>query len=259
MAESDLHYDDASIAFLEALWGEGYLSPGGPDEVSRVLEGLDLTGKRILDIGCGSGAITLSLAQDHGAGQVVGVDVEFDVCKAAQSRIDRADMADRVTITQVEPGLLPFPDASFDLVFSKDSIIHIPDKDFLAGEALRVLRPGGWFAASDWLISHDNTPSEEMKTYIALEALDFAMASPKTYRDAMQRAGFVNVSLRNRNPWYFELAKAELEMLITERAKLEAAHGTALIGKNIKTWTAMLTVLASGEHCPHHIRGQRPD
>ncbi|MGB3280721.1 MAG: class I SAM-dependent methyltransferase, partial [Pseudorhodobacter sp.] len=131
MAEDDLHYDDASIAFLEAMWGEGYLSPGGPEEVSRVLDGLDLTGKRILDIGCGSGAITLSLVQDHGAGQVVGVDVEADVCKAARSRIDRADMADRVTITQVSPGPLAFEDCSFDLVFSKDSNIHIPDKAFL--------------------------------------------------------------------------------------------------------------------------------
>ena len=33
-------YDDTAIRFLEALWGEGYLSPGGPDEVDRVVAGL---------------------------------------------------------------------------------------------------------------------------------------------------------------------------------------------------------------------------
>ncbi len=38
------HYDDRIVRFLGRLWGEGYLSPGGPDEVARVLEGLDLTG-----------------------------------------------------------------------------------------------------------------------------------------------------------------------------------------------------------------------
>ena len=51
-------YDDDAIRFLEALWGDGYLSPGGPDEVDRVLEGLSLRGKTVLDIGCGSGGIT---------------------------------------------------------------------------------------------------------------------------------------------------------------------------------------------------------
>lgn len=38
-AEAEPEYDGAAIRFLEALWGDGYLSPGGPDEVDRVLEG----------------------------------------------------------------------------------------------------------------------------------------------------------------------------------------------------------------------------
>ena len=50
MDENDL-YSDAYNDFLAAVWGEGYLSPGGPEEVSRILEGLDLTGARMLDIG----------------------------------------------------------------------------------------------------------------------------------------------------------------------------------------------------------------
>ena len=40
MSETDQLYDNAHIAFLESIWGEGYLSPGGPDEVARVLQGL---------------------------------------------------------------------------------------------------------------------------------------------------------------------------------------------------------------------------
>ena len=44
-------YDEHAIAFLEELWGEGYLSPGGADEVDRVLAGIDLTNRSVLDIG----------------------------------------------------------------------------------------------------------------------------------------------------------------------------------------------------------------
>jgi SAM-dependent methyltransferase len=256
--DADL-YDTQHIAFLEAIWGEGYLSPGGPDEVARVLEGLDLTGKRVLDIGCGSGAITLSLAVDHDAAQVVGVDVEAPVCEAARARITAAGTADRVTIQQVLPGPFAFADMTFDVVFSKDSIIHIPDKDFLAREVFRVLRPGGWFAASDWLISHDDAPSPEMAAYIKLEALEFAMASPARYRDALAGAGFSEVGLRNRNDWYAEIAGGELAWLTgPERAALSDRFGQGFIDHGVETWSAMVAVLKSGEHCPHHIRGQRP-
>jgi ubiquinone/menaquinone biosynthesis C-methylase UbiE len=94
----------------------------------------------VLDIGCGSGGITVSLARDHGAGRVIGIDVEAPVCARARERAEKAGLADRVEIRQVEPGPLPLPDASVDLVFSKDSIVHIPDKAALAREAFRVLR-----------------------------------------------------------------------------------------------------------------------
>ncbi|HCH99470.1 MAG TPA: SAM-dependent methyltransferase, partial [Alphaproteobacteria bacterium] len=63
MTDEEMLYDDVHIALLEDIWGEGFLSPGGPDEVARVLEGLDLSGKTVLDIGCGSGAIAVLLAR----------------------------------------------------------------------------------------------------------------------------------------------------------------------------------------------------
>jgi phosphoethanolamine N-methyltransferase len=255
-----LNYDDRHTAFLEALWGEGYLSPGGPQEVARVVDGLDLAGLSVLDIGCGTGAITCALARDHGAGHVVGIDVEAPVCALARDRVERAGLIDRIEIRLVEPGPLPFADGTFDVVFSKDSIIHIPDKEFLAQEAFRILKTGGWFAASDWLIAHDDAPSPEMAAYIALEDLDFVMASPARYTAAFRAAGFTDVALVNRNPWYAKIAVSELDVLTGPcRAAFEAAHGADLVGHNVKTWTAMIKVLDSGEHCPHHIRARKPE
>jgi phosphoethanolamine N-methyltransferase len=259
MNDTDHNYGDAHIALLEELWGEGYLSPGGADEVARVVAGLDLIGKRVLDIGCGSGAIALSLVQDHGAGQVVGIDVEAPVCAAARRRVDAAGLADRVEIREVEPGPLPFGDGVFDVVFSKDSIIHIPDKEALSADVHRVLKPGGWFAASDWLMSHDGTPSPEMQDYIEAEDLDFAMASPVRYAAALEAAGFEKIALTSRNSWYAQVAKAELGQFTgPDRARWEGRHGKALIAQSIETWEKMIRVLDSGEHCPHHIRAHKP-
>lgn len=252
-------YDDRSIRFLEHLWGDGYLSPGGPEEVALILDGIPVEGAIVLDIGCGAGGITASLARDYGAARVIGLDVEETACQVARAHAERAGVADRVEIRQVAPGPFPFENGSVDLVFSKDSIVHIADKEGLAREAFRVLRPGGWFAASDWLISHDGPPSPEMEAYLAEEDLDFAMASPARYAAALAEAGFVDVALRNRNPWYRETARQELARLEgPERAEFEAMLSSEEIAGQIATWKAMIRVLDTGEHCPHHLRGRKP-
>ncbi len=257
--DGDWLYAEHHIQFLEELWGDGYLSPGGPDEVARVLDGIDLTGAEVLDIGCGSGGITVDLVRRHHAGRVVGIDVETPVCDHARRRVDAAGLSDRVEIRLVEPGPLPFADGSFDVVFSKDSIVHIADKETMCRDVFRTLRPGGWFVASDWLIAHDGEPSPEMAVYIAAEALDFGMASPARYERALAAAGFVDVELRNRNAWYREVARSELDRLTgSDHDRFVELLGADEIATQIRTWTAMVPVLESGEHCPHHFRARRP-
>ncbi|SFP27562.1 Ubiquinone/menaquinone biosynthesis C-methylase UbiE [Mesorhizobium sp. NFR06] len=214
-ADDKPEYDDTAIRFLEALWGEGYLSPGGPDEVDRVVEGLSLKGKTILDIGCGAGGITLHLVARHGAARAIGFDVEKPVIETARRGAIRQGLEGGVSFVQAPPGPLPFPAASFDVVFSKDALLHVPNKDALFAEILRVLKPGGVFAASNWMISHDGEPSPEMKAYVAAEGLSFAMASPERYAEAMRRAGFADITVRDRNPWYREVARDELALLKT--------------------------------------------
>ena len=86
------------------------------------------------------------------------------------------------------------PPASFDMVFSKDSIVHIPDKHALTAEVFSVLKPGGGFIAPDWLIGQDGVPSPEMADYIQSEGMELGMASPARYRDAMTMSGFTEVS-----------------------------------------------------------------
>ena len=61
---NEVLYDQEVIAFLEELWGDGFLSPGGVDEVHRILNGVSIEGKTVIDIGCGSGACAILLAKD---------------------------------------------------------------------------------------------------------------------------------------------------------------------------------------------------
>lgn len=252
-------YDDAAIRFLAVLWGEGYLSPGGPQEVDRVLAGLDMSGKRVLDLGCGAGGITLHIARAHHPAAIIGFDVELPVIEAARRAAEAAGHSDRVSFVQAPPGKLPFADGSFDIVFSKDALVHVADKGAIFRDIFRVLKPGGVFAASDWLIGHDGEPSAEMRDYLAAEGLSFGMASAARYLAAMQQAGFHGATATSRNEWYREVARGELHRLQGPlRAAAVAEVGEAYVDKNIRTWSAMQKVLDTGEHCPTHLRGQKP-
>jgi SAM-dependent methyltransferase len=253
------HYPPRMIAMLEAVWGEGFLSPGGAEEVARVVGGHDLTGRSVLDIGCGAGGIDLALVRDHGAGYVCGVDVEDSVLTHARGLIAGAGLTNRIGVMKVAPGPLPFPPGCFDLVFSKDSIVHIPDKTALMAEVFRVLKPGGWFLASDWLIGTEGEPSPLMAAYIAAEGLDFGMATPARYRAAMAAAGFEAVETVSRNDWYRGQARVELDRLrgpVGEKAA--ETVGRDFVAVNVGIWERMIPVLDSGEHCPTHLRARKP-
>ena len=260
MSKEEIHYDSTHISFLEKLWGDGYMSPGGKKEINRILKGLNLAKQKILDIGCGAGGITVSLVKDYGAEHVVGVDVEEDVVNVAIDRVVKNELKNNIEILLIDKSILPFEANYFDIVFSKDSFVHIPDKEKIFTQVFKVLKPGGFFAFSDWLISHDQKPSKEMEHYLKLEDLGFGMGSPLLYLNALKKSGFVSIKKNNRNKWYKEEARKELQILSgPARKSYEEITSNNFIEDQIKTWKAMIRVLDTGEHCPHHFRAQKPE
>ncbi|MGR3722106.1 SAM-dependent methyltransferase [Abyssibius alkaniclasticus] len=118
MSDAPLYSNDL-VAMLQLVWGDGFLSPGGPAEVALLLEGHSLAGKTLLDIGCGAGGVDIALVRDHDAGFVTGIDVEDPVLDHARTRIAKAGLQHRIGMARVAPGPLTFGTASFDIVFSK--------------------------------------------------------------------------------------------------------------------------------------------
>src|SRR5258706_14704094 len=85
-------YDEGMQTLLQIVWGDGFLSPGGPEEVARMLEGSDIRGCSLLDIGCGVGGIDILLANTHGAASAVGVDLEPELVARGPEGIARAGL-----------------------------------------------------------------------------------------------------------------------------------------------------------------------
>ena len=76
-------YHDNLVTMLEIIWGEGYMAPGGPGNVERLLDDIDTQDRRILDIGCGIGGPAIEMATTHGA-EVIGIDLESPLIERAQ-------------------------------------------------------------------------------------------------------------------------------------------------------------------------------
>jgi SAM-dependent methyltransferase len=97
----------------------------------------------VLDIGCGGGHLLVSLAEQHPAWTLIGVDLSPDQVRRAAQR--GSGFGDRFTVVEGSATGLPFPSDSFDAVLSIASIKHWPDRVQGMREAIRLLRPGGRF------------------------------------------------------------------------------------------------------------------
>jgi len=94
-------------------------------------------GDRVLDVGCGTGALTIALAE-HGS-DAIGIDASESYL--ASARHHRSHPNIRYDLCDVR--LLPFPDASFDACVSTLVLDIIPEFDKVVREMRRVTRPGG--------------------------------------------------------------------------------------------------------------------
>ena len=252
-------YDEKLQRLLQLIWGDGFLSPGGPEEIDCLLAGHDIRGLAVLDIGAGLGAVDELLVRRHGAASVIGIDIDPELLRQMDRRIERARLSDRVHSVCVAPGPMPFTADSFDVVFSKDSMVQIPDKPAVFADIARVMRPGGRFIASDWLRGGSGPYSADMMEYFRLEGIAYNMASPAESAEALARAGFIDVTLRDRTDWYLALARRELDTLGGRlRPTITEQLGADQADHFVANWRQLVLVLATGELRPHYLVGSKP-
>jgi SAM-dependent methyltransferase len=252
-------YDAGMLALLQIIWGEGFLSPGGAEEIARVLEGSDISDHEVLDIGCGLGAVDELLVTKYRARSVIGIDIDPDLLARMQLRIARAGLNNRIRAQQVGGRGLPFAASSFDVVFSKDSMVQIPDKPAIFAEVLRVLRAGGRFIASDWLRGGSGAYSPEMMEYFRLEGIAYNMATLEESAAALRNAGFIDVEIRDRHSWYSALAERELEAMEGSlKPTIISQIGAQRAQHFIDNWRQLVLVLRRGELRPGHLKATKP-
>ena len=245
------------VTMLELIWGEGYMAPGGPGNVAKMLEGIDTHGKSILDIGCGIGGPAFEMARTHGA-TVVGIDLEAPLVARAAKAAAQQGLTDRCTFQTVNAGPLPFADECFDIVISAGAFTQTGDKAGILSESYRVLKPGGSLSSYEWLKSEGES-SKDMRYWLEMEGLTYALQTIDEFRDQIEIAGFIDVAAEDATDWYRAEARREYELIRGElNPRLNELLGEEDAEHFVEDWRAMVVVIDKGEMRQGYFRGRRP-
>ena len=158
-------------------------------------------GFQVLDLGCGTGTLAVSMALGYPGITVVGLDGDPNVLARAENKAARVGAS--VVWQQGLASRLPFATGSFDRVLSTLFFHHLrpTDKSIVAGEVYRVLRPGGELHVADW---GPPTSRSQRALFLLVQLLDgFANTSPQlegSLEDTFRQAAFEEVRLQRRIP-----------------------------------------------------------
>lgn len=213
---------------------EGYVPAAGHDRflalydpVARYLFQEDATkreliaqarlapGHRVLDVGCGTGTLAILIKREFPATSVVGLDGDPKALARARRKADDAGV--EVQLDEALSYDLPYPDGSFDRVFSSMMLHHLTreQKERTLAEIRRVLALGGTFHLLDFgraFSAWDRALSRVVHVAHAHEAHDDPSGS---LVDLLASAGFVDVAELSRrgtiagSVWYYRAARSD--------------------------------------------------
>lgn len=150
-------------------------------------------GDKVLDVGCGSGNLTLTAKKYAGpSGSVYGIDAAPEMIAVAREKAQRNELRAIFEVGLIEQ--LPFPDAMFDVVISRLVIHHLPDELKRRGfaEFFRVLKPGGRIFMADF-----RPPSNPILAHVASLLVGHQMMMRSNIENIplmLVEAGFVDVT-----------------------------------------------------------------
>ena len=227
-------YDSAYANYASEVYRQVRIETYGQDfgqtswvtteESTEIPKTLALTGDSfVLEIGCGSGAYALYLAEKAGC-RIVGLDInEPGVHNANQLALAKG-LASQVRFEQCDASKsLPFDDNAFDAVVSNDVLCHLPGRPAVLAEIFRVLKPSGRILFSDALVIGGLISHQEIATR---SSIGFYVYSPPGENERiMGKVGFSEIKATDTTENAARLAKRWRDAREKRKVDLIAAEG----------------------------------
>jgi ubiquinone/menaquinone biosynthesis C-methylase UbiE len=177
----------------------------------------------ILDVGCGLGGAARFAALRYES-RITGIDLTPEYVASGNILCEWLGLRPRVSLQEGNALAMPFDDGTFDGAYMLHAGMNIADKDALAAEVSRVLKPGSLFGIYDVM----RTGPGEI-TYPVPWATNAGLsqvAEPECYKRALQTAGFAIIAERNRRDF-------ALNFFEELRARSAAAGGPPPLGLHL--------------------------
>lgn len=169
---------------------------GGRTATKEFIDQLALSAEmQVLDIGCGLGGPARFVASRHGC-KVAGLDLTAEYVETGNALCAWVGLSRLVSLQQGSALAVPFADGTFDAAYMLHVGMNIGDKEKLAREVARILRPSSVFGIYDIM---QIAPGPLIYPVPWASSSDMsALAEPDRYKKALQAAGFVIAAERDR-------------------------------------------------------------
>lgn len=237
-----VQYKCSGILRYERVFGSGFVSTGGLETTKEFVGKLDLKpGQKVLDVGCGIGGGDFYMAENFDV-EVVAIDLSINMISFALERAIGLKCAIEFEVADCTKK--NYPDNEFDVIYSRDTILHIRDKPALFRSFYKWLKPGGKVLISDYCRSA-GTPSSEFAEYIKQRGYD--LHDVHAYGQMLRDAGFDEVIAEDRTDQFIHVLQRELDAI--EKDKDVFVHDFSEEDYNdiVEGWKAKLVRSSSGE------------
>jgi phosphoethanolamine N-methyltransferase len=238
-------YSRSGILRYEKIFGSGYVSTGGPETTAHLCAKLGKAlrpGVRVLDVGSGIGGAAFHLAREYGA-IVTGVDLADEMVQIAQERRRQAGPALSVTFLLADVLTAPFDDR-FDVIWSRDALMHIPDKPRLFARLHDLLVPGGKLVITDYARGA-GAVSAEFQAYV--QATGYHLTDPASYGKLLENAGFVDVVVEDATEKFVDILEREPKQLAAQRGDFFESFSQADLDYLQERWAMKVRFCQAGD------------
>lgn len=154
---------------VEKVWGEGYVTPGGAEQVKKLLPLLALDSKKsVLLLGAGLGGINQTIVEETGA-WLTGLERDPELAAMGQASMVRANLKRQAPIRFSDLEAPQFKAKSFDAALSFEGTLAVTDKKALFAAVAEALRVHGELMFSTLALPDTNPPNDQVKAWIASE------------------------------------------------------------------------------------------
>ncbi|XP_020779173.1 phosphoethanolamine methyltransferase isoform X2 [Boleophthalmus pectinirostris] len=200
-------YTRNGILRYEKMFGAGYVSTGGPTTTKEFVDLLDLKpGEKVLDVGCGIGGGDFYMAKTFGV-EVLGLDLSENMVDIALERAAQEHLPS-VQFEVSDATKRIFPESSFDVIYSRDTILHIADKLALFKRFFSWLKPGGRLLISDYCCG-EKPWTLPFEAYVKQRG--YILYTPVEYGKFIEKAGFSEVWAEDRTSQFIQVIEEELQ------------------------------------------------